>query len=377
MPEELRTSRHLLWQADGAREVLKARGLDVSLFYNAFSGVRVTGGRGGEHFSQSGSADLFLTLDVGKLGLRGAGTVLMLAKALHGRNINPAVGAVLDPVDDADGSDTYIDQLWYEHSFLSDRVHWRVGYLDQQTAVDRNAYANQEDSQFAATALDNQSPIVPVGVGLGTTLFLEPCRRFALVYTMSDAQGRTGRAGWDTAFDSQFHVLEANLKPGTDRLPGNYRVGVVYDPRDRVHFGSETETVHHDFGAYVSFDQKVFAEDADPRQGAGLFLRYGWRDDSVNRTSHFWSFGAEYDGPVTGRDLDVAGLGFWGVHESGLLSKTEDPGIDAEYGLEGYYRVQVTPWLQVTPDVQYLRNPSAQPSAHDAVVALLRGRITF
>ncbi len=41
------------------------------------------------------------------------------------------------------------------------------------------------------------------------------------------------------------------------------------------------------------------------------------------------------------------------------------------------YRIQVTPWLQITPDLQYITNPGALSSNDDAFVIGLRARFTF
>jgi carbohydrate-selective porin OprB len=236
---------HLLLGVDAARAALKRAGLELSLFYNAFTGFRLAGGERGERVEQSGSADFFAVADLDRLGLRGAGTLLLQVKALHDRNVNPSIAALSDPIDDADGDDFYLDQLWIEQPFFDHRLHWRIGYLDQQVLIDRNAYANNEDRQFFSTALDNANLVVPVGVGLGTALSFEPVWWLRFVYTMSDAQGRAARAGWDTAFDgfdAHFHVVEVTI---LSRLPGrhgplggNYRLGGIFDPRPRRKFGA-------------------------------------------------------------------------------------------------------------------------------------------
>ena len=384
----LARSEHLLFGVEAERDALKEAGLDLSLFYNAFTGFRLAGGDGGKHVEQSGSADFFAIADLDRLGLRGAGTLLLQVKALHDRNVNPSIGALSDPIDDADGDDFYLDQLWFEQPFFDHRLHWRIGYLDQQVLVDRNAYANSEDRQFFATALDNNNLIVPVGVGLGTALSFEPVWWFRFVYTMSDTQGRAARAGWDTAFDgfdAHFHVAEVTI---VSRLPGrrgplggSYRIGGIFDPRPRRKFGAPpapaAAEVEADYGFYLSVDQQVFAEEADAKQGLGLFARYGHRDGSANSVSHFWSFGAEYAGPFPGRDGDAFGLGFYGAHGSDRRRETVDPEFDAEFGAEAYLRFEVAPWLDVTPDLQALHNPGGRRSEQDALVAALRVRITF
>ena len=52
-----------------------------------------------------------------------------------------------DPIDDADGHHgIYIDQLWYQQSSPDHKFQVRAGYLDQQTILDRNEFANSRGS---------------------------------------------------------------------------------------------------------------------------------------------------------------------------------------------------------------------------------------
>jgi carbohydrate-selective porin OprB len=43
---------------------------------------------------------------------------------------------------------------------------------------------------------------------------------------------------------------------------------------------------------------------------------------------------------------------------------------------EAYYNMQITKWLHVTPDIQYIRHPAEQDAA-DAVVVGLRAQMSF
>ena len=76
--------------------------------------------------------------------------------------MNADVGALSDPIDDADFDQAaYVSELWAQQAFLDDRVRLRLGFLEQQTLFDRNLYANSEDRQFLNTFLDNNA-VVPL-----------------------------------------------------------------------------------------------------------------------------------------------------------------------------------------------------------------------
>ena len=71
-------------------------------------------------------------------------------------------------------------------------------------------------------------------------------------------------------------------------------------------------TSRDDLGFYLSFDQMLIKEndDANDSQGLGGFFRYGYADGRRNDVQNFFSFGAQYQGLIEGRDNDVLGAGF-------------------------------------------------------------------
>jgi porin len=239
-----------------------------------------------------------------------------------------------------------------------------------------------------AAFLDNNNAIVPLAIGLGATLFLNPADWLQLTFSTADADATPFQPGFDTAFDSWttlFGYLEIGLRPellargGT--LPGNYRLGLIWDPRQKERFGETgagpARVTRGDAGFYLSFDQMIYRERPWSAQGVGLFARYGYRDPDVNRVDHFWSIGGQYQGLLPRRDADVLGIGTYTSHVSADLRDAGYPDLHDETGFEVYYRIDVFPWLQVTPDWQFLIDPGARRSVEDALVFGLRARVTF
>ena len=75
---------------------------------------------------------------------------------------------------------------------------------------------------------------------------------------------------------------------------------------------------------------------------------------------------------IGARPKDVFGIVGWYNEFSSELSSTLD---DSSEGVEAFYRFQVTPWLQVSPDVQYLFDPGIQKGADDTLVLGVRALI--
>jgi carbohydrate-selective porin OprB len=346
------------------RSDLEHRGVTLQAFTNHFGSWKVRGGvdRGGE-LGHSGSYDLFALVDAERLVGAPGLTLFLHVKGQYDESVNPDVGALADPIDDADfDRAVYVSQLWLEQALLANRARLRVGFLEHQTLFDRNAYANSEDRQFMATALDN-NPIVPLPNGLGAAVILEPTRAFEVALGVGDADNTPGQSGFDTAFDGHDSLsawAETTLRVRPCDLPGSYRFGVFRDGRNDGHWG-----------AYLSFDQLLLREAGAPDEGLGAFARFGKADADESSFSWSWSAGLQYAGALSGRSDDVVGLGAWQLRPS-------SGGRDAtrETGAELYYAAAVLPWLTVTPAVQWIRDPGGEP-APDAVVATLRLRVAF
>lgn len=390
-PEEGKTPRsefvdHLLHGQtllpDWGRKDLEENGLSFQLYYNAYVGANPRGGKNPDERDYSHSWDLFVTADTERLGLWSGGKVLMQAKQNHGRNVNPDVGALGDPIDDADFDELiYIDQLYYEHTLAEASLRFRVGYLDYQTIVDRNAFANSEDIQFMNTFLDND-PMIPLKIGFGASLWVDVCEALEFTLGAADAENVIREAGFDSAFgDLKNWMLYAEAHVRADlgddaSLPGNYRIGTFYDPLKRPRIAAGTPTYDKgSVGAYLSCDQLVLRENGEDEQGLGLFGRYGWRDPDVHRVAQFWSFGCHYLGPFEGRDQDALGLAMYEALPSTRFRNRIDGDARKELGVELFYRLQATPWLAISTSAQYQKDPGGTARAHDALTFVLRVRV--
>ena len=376
----------------GVRTKLEDMGFKLDLYYNHIYGVNAKGGADTTNAQrQSGTADLFLTFDFEKMGLIPGGSLTAFSKSAFSRNINDKVAALSDPFDDADDDDSiYLGGCYYQQRLLADKLRLRFGYLDYQLIIDRNAYAAFEDVFFMTTNLDN-NPLVPRPIGLGATLFVDPVPWLGLTFGASDKDARLRSPGFDTTFHDGaeffgFGELELRPKIPSSRGPltGHYRFGTFYDPATKEEIGSRGSYNKRrpryqtgDVGYYLSFDQLAWREGPADEQGLGLFFRWGWRDEELNRTDEFWSGGAQYQGLIPHRNDDVLGFGMYAQLGSDRYKYYTSHDFRGELGYELYYKIQLTPWLTLTPDFQYIVDAGGHHSDRDAVVVGLRMRVIF
>ena len=101
------------------------------------------------------------------------------------------------------------------------------------------------------------------------------------------------------------------------------------------------------------------------------FVRGGYADDGGTLLQKTLSAGLGYH---WGGNNSLLGLGFnWGQPNE----DTFGPGLDDQYTVELFSRLQVLRNLQITPDIQYIRNPARTPDANHSWVFGLRARLNF
>jgi len=379
----------------GLGDALDERGIGLSLgltqmYQRNVHGGIATGSRSGE---LPGSYDLELDVDLGKLtGIRG-GRVYGLAEGSWSDGIDgKSVGSLFGVNDDAGGDRTVdVTVLYYEQALFDERVRVRVGKIDLTggfecrgcpVSFDGNMFANDETAQFLNGALVNNPTIPFPDNGLGVILYVEPVPGAYFSAGIADAQADARETGFRTAFHGEdyfFSIFEVGFVPvlstGMGDLPGAYRFGVWYDPQPKERLDDASRSKRDDVGFYLSYDQMVWRESADPddAQGAGVFWRFGAADKTVNPIKTFWSAGAQYQGPLPGRDDDVLGFGV----AQGRTSRRGGFTESNETAYEVYYNARVAPWLRVTPSFQYIEDPGSLKAVGNAIALGVRAQVAL
>jgi porin len=276
-----------------------------------------------------------------------------------------------------------IVECFYEGPFFSDNLTLAIGKLDFTGIFDTSAYADDETSQFLNGAFVDDPTIPFPEQGLGMVLSWDITDSWYIIGGIGDAQADGRETGFRTTFHKEdyfFYALEtgvtSELNSANGPMPGTYRVGLWYDPQPKAHSDS-SKNYRDDIGLYLSCDQILIKENDDPQdsQGLGAFFRYGYADSKRNDITDFWSVGFQYQGLFEGRDDDILGVGFAQGFFSDHASTTHTD--DYESALEIYYNAQVTPWLVVSPGIQYIANPGGAEGVSDAAVFGVRVQMSF
>jgi len=276
-----------------------------------------------------------------------------------------------------------------------DMVAGRLNGLDDFVASP--LYCNAQNLAFCGNPLS-----IPVDVNIssypntawGARVRWSP---LAALYLMGGAYNTR-----DGFRENRFHGVDFSIRPesgvigigelgiqphhiGPDglftSLPGHYKLGGYWDTEPRTVFRTG-ERERGTGGFYAAFDQMLWREPgATPNQGVYQWVAFHWAPSDVNPQDRFVSWGVVYPGMVPGRDTDVFGLyGAYG-HFSAAQRRAQEaagqPGQVHEVVLEVNYRIDVTRWFYLQPDVQGILNPGAAGTFNDALVLALQFGVPF
>lgn len=372
------------------REQLSTKGIDTDVIYKYDLLGNIAGGI--KHSVRNlDNLDIIFSLDGAKLlNLPGTTALIHILNNNGGRPNDELVGSA-QGVDNIEvlTNTAKLYQAWIQQSMWDNRFSVLAGLYD----LNSEFYANDSAGLFlqptygigteiAQTGLNGPSIFPTTSVGLRAKL--EPGHDIYVQGVILDGvSGSTeNQKGTHVQFNSNdgaLMVLETGYAPEHEKIAvGIWRYTKKFD--DTVQTAGNL-TRHINQGAYILGEHQLYAEPNSSNQGLTLFGRFGIADDHVNNFDYSWSAGLVYTGLIPGRDEGRLGLGISGAHATDNIKEAAfdagTPVDTAETALELTYQDQLTPWLSVQPDIQYIMNPGLDPAIDDAVVVGSRFTIHF
>jgi porin len=365
-----------------------------------------------------------MEVDTGKaFGVQG-GTFHVSALQIHGRSLS---ADYLDDLQAANGNEaedaTRLWEVWYDQAFDYGRADLKLG----QQSIDNEFIVSKYSGLFVNTMagwplipsddLYGGGPAYPLS-SLGARIQVKPSDNMTILAGAfddnpggggfsDDAQALDGAGGrfnvnMGALFiaELQYAVNEPSVgqmvpvdQPPAAGLPGTYKIGVWYDtgsfPDQR--FGTDGLSLANpdsdgdprmrkgNYSVYGVADQTVWQSAADGSRSLNLFGRIMGAPDDRNLIDLSFNGGITLAAPLPGRDSDQAGIDLGVGHVSSRAA-----GLDRDQGVaprgfetlfELTYQAQVTPWLQVQPDVQFVVNPGGGVADPDAGGGRLRNEL--
>jgi len=321
---------------------------------------------------EAASYDLDITATWTFLG-RGTGTTTMLGfeflkrdtirTELTPQTLFTQFGSLYSTAAPFGETDSSIGELWIQQKFRN-VFGFRVGRIFPITAYDFFPFKNFRTDFVDFNHVTNAAIPLPSN-GLGAFAVYRPHAKVMLRAGAHDANADTEKAGWNTYEKGElFKIFEVgydtNLMP---REPGR-------PPHGHVHVSIWHQNQREEAGITSGWG---IAGSAVQRFGRFTpFLRYGYanhNDDGPTPVKHMANAGLVIDG-IFGQANDRIGVGY-------TWSDPANHELDNQKQIDAYYRVQVTPEIQIGPTYQIIFDPVRNPEEDTVYLWGIRSRIEF
>ncbi len=406
----------------GTRTALEDRGITLFGGYAVEVWGNTSGGleRGTVY---TGLLDFGVDLDLGTLvGLDGL-TFHSSFLWLSGRDASEDLVGNIETISNIAGFNTLrAFELYLEQALFDDRFSIRVGQLaaDEEFIVSDTA-GNFLNGTFgwpvlASEALPNAGPAYPLAT-LGIRLAFHPTPWFS--FLTAGFQGNpfaedVNRHGFRWRLDDEngyTFINEAQFRWDEVELPGTLKFGGFANTQFFERSNGTGDEVYGNFGFYGIVDQALYREPGTPvaaeptlskdgksyqpaksfkepvtviepsNQGLNAFARAGFTPQDRNFVGFYFDTGLAYTGLIPTRDNDVFGvaLGYADLTDDAAQGIFDEGSREVGYEIviEATYAAQITPWLTVQPDAQYIIRPGASGDLGNAFVLGGRASVIF
>ena len=163
--------------------------------------------------------------------------------------------------------------------------------------------------------------------------------------------------------------------------PGHYWFGAYYSPWAFPQFGT-TDRANNSYGFYWHADQMVFQEAPGSDQGLTVWSALTLSpQQNIAKLPFQVNGGLVYKGLVPTRDNDYTALGVvYGKFSKNYAQTVADAGggsPDYELVFEANYKIQITKFAFVQPDIQWVINPGGTGNIPNALVLGAQMGVTF
>jgi len=332
-----------------------------------------------------GTIDFVAELKPGGFDLWDNGTFFLLASVIAGTA--PAVGDFHGISGVYGGGNTMrIVELWYEHEFPFSHSAILFGLHD----FNGDFYV----TEYAGTLLNGSFGMgTIIGNGGNASTFPTPTTGLRLKTQLNDISylqaaiydGAASEEAYDKLIEVKFDdtdgfflATEAGIVKNEPGDPNGYfkvGLGAWYLRQDQFGYpdGSAEETPIFEDNPKPGNNGYYFIAESSIGENLGIFFKHGRGRKDYNQFAQYYATGLSYQGVLPSRGEDVLSLGLVHTRQSAdYLAQSGVTAFVAETTYEITYTTQITDWLMVQPDVQYITQPSMSPDIPSALVLGLR-----
>jgi len=331
-------------------------GLDETILYQ---GVGVSPG---SNHAASGIFRFFGQLELLGRGTADSGSVVFKAEDRHriGASVTPfnlglqSGSAVLTGTTFSDFH-LSLTQLFWKQYFCDKRLAVAAGRMDVTDFVDVYAMMNPQ-THFLNLAFSTNPTIAVPNQGFGVVAAGMLTKQLYVQGGFADANGVATQAEFDTFFDDSeyFSYAEIGITTSQDRIYLDNVHATFWHTDARAAAGTPR-------GQGITVSAQKFIRDKWLP-----FARYGYSEGDAALMQNTFSTGLG----IQCRNRDVFGIGIsWGKPSNSTMSE--------QFTSEVFYRLQLTEFLAITPDVQLIADPANNPNVNELAFFGVRIRAAF
>ena len=359
----------------------------------------------GNVFKYTGHSEYDLLFDLEKFGGLPMGRLLVRAEhwygeygnvSLHAGTFAPPVFPALLPPRPNNPGVPYITNFLFTQPLSPNWVVF-AGKKDVLGSFDQDVFAGGDGAdQFVNQSLiANPAFLLGLPYSTFTAGVVSPRKWGGFSAFVMDTIDRTADFMQFSNLFTKGIIVGGEFKAKTRflDLPGQHHLGGVWkhEAQDDLRFsfllptgtsglpGAATPVLWNSYTLYYGSDQYLFRFTENPDRGWGLFCRAAITDGNPNPVHYFLSAGLGGFSPLGQRRGDTFGVGWFLVGASNQFGPipTAIFGPRNGPGVELFYNYQATPWLNISPDIQWLRPGAGNLTTDNAFVYGLRINVTF
>lgn len=259
-------------------------------------------------------------------------------------------------------NDPVMGELWLQREFRK-KLGFRIGKIFPITAYDFFQFKNFRTDFVDFNHTTNATIPLPDN-GLGALARYKPAKNVRLTLGIHDANADNEKSGFDTYDGELFTYIEIGFDTGlAPRQPGRPVAGQIHvslwhqDER-------ENAGVDDGWGVGISASQRFGRYTP--------FLRFGYADVTAQGPTPvelMANIGVAVD-EVFGQLNDRIGIGY-------TWADPANDALDNQHTIDAYYRIQMTPLIQVSPTLHIVFEPVSNPQDDTVLVWGMRAKFAF